>query len=121
MAYISQIDTIFSGISVSSSRESMAIGASSDAGCASDRSRSAGRHRSAAQARYSDHRSLSPCTSPDVLHDLYPDSYLPRTEEFARRELTLPLHPRMIPATVELVVNALAAALGADFPVEAIA
>jgi len=28
-------------------------------------------------------------------NDLYPDSHLPRTEEFARRELTLPLHPRM--------------------------
>ncbi len=53
--------------------------------------------------------------------DLYPDSYLPRTEEFARRELTLPLHPRMTPATVELVVNSLAAALGAEFPMEAIA
>jgi dTDP-4-amino-4,6-dideoxygalactose transaminase len=52
---------------------------------------------------------------------LYPDCHLPRTEEFARRELTLPLHPRMIPATVELVVNSLAAALGAEFPMEAIA
>jgi len=54
-------------------------------------------------------------------NDLYPDSHLPRTEEFARRELTLPLHPRMTPATVELVVNSLAAALGAELPVEAIA
>jgi dTDP-4-amino-4,6-dideoxygalactose transaminase len=54
-------------------------------------------------------------------NDLYPDSCLPRTEEFARRELTLPLHPRMIPATVALVVNSLTAALGAEFPVEAIA
>src|SRR6266480_3621670 len=53
-------------------------------------------------------------------NDLYPDSCLPRTEEFARRELTLPLHPRMIPATVELVVNSLAAALGAEFQMEAI-
>ena len=54
-------------------------------------------------------------------NDLYPDSYLPRTEEFAGRELTLPLHPRMIPATVELVVNSLTAALGAESPMEAIA
>jgi dTDP-4-amino-4,6-dideoxygalactose transaminase len=54
-------------------------------------------------------------------NDLYPDCCLPRTEEFARRELTLPLHPGMIPAAVELVVNSLADALGADFPMEAIA
>jgi dTDP-4-amino-4,6-dideoxygalactose transaminase len=52
---------------------------------------------------------------------LYPDSHLPRTEEFARRELTLPLHPRMTLSTVEFVVNSLAAALGAELPVEAIA
>ena len=52
---------------------------------------------------------------------LYPDSHLPRTEEFARRELTLPLHPRMTLPTVEFVVNSLAAALGAELPVEAIA
>jgi dTDP-4-amino-4,6-dideoxygalactose transaminase len=54
-------------------------------------------------------------------NDLYPDSHLPRTEEFARRELTLPLHPRMTPGNVELVVKSLAAALGAEFPAEAIA
>jgi dTDP-4-amino-4,6-dideoxygalactose transaminase len=54
-------------------------------------------------------------------NDLYPDCHLPRTEEFARRELTLPLHPRMIPANVEFVVNSIAAALGAEFPMEAIA
>ena len=54
-------------------------------------------------------------------NDLYPGCHLPRTEEFARRELTLPLHPRMSPAAVELVVNSLAAALGAEFPMEAIA
>jgi dTDP-4-amino-4,6-dideoxygalactose transaminase len=52
--------------------------------------------------------------------DLCPDSHLPRTEEFSRRELTLPLHPRMTPETVELVVNALAAALGAELSMEAI-
>jgi dTDP-4-amino-4,6-dideoxygalactose transaminase len=54
-------------------------------------------------------------------NDLYPDSDLPRTEEFSRRELTLPLHPRMTPAAVELVVDYLAAALGAELPMEAIA
>src|SRR5260370_469440 len=47
--------------------ESMAIGASSDAGCASHRNQAADRRRSPAQARYSNHRSLSSCTSPDVL------------------------------------------------------
>jgi dTDP-4-amino-4,6-dideoxygalactose transaminase len=54
-------------------------------------------------------------------NDLYRDSRLPRTEEFARRELTLPLHPRMTPITVEFVVDSLAAALGAQLPAEAIA
>lgn len=53
--------------------------------------------------------------------DLCPDSHLLRTEEFSRRELTLPLHPRMTPETVELVVNSLAAALGAELSMEAIA
>lgn len=54
-------------------------------------------------------------------NDLYPDSYLPRTDEFAQRELTLPLHPRMMPSAVELVVSSLAAALGAELPMEATA
>ncbi|QND74198.1 DegT/DnrJ/EryC1/StrS family aminotransferase [Tardiphaga robiniae] len=53
--------------------------------------------------------------------ELYPDTLLPRTEEFAQRELTLPLHPRMNPADVEQVVNSLAAALGTEFPLGAIA
>jgi dTDP-4-amino-4,6-dideoxygalactose transaminase len=53
--------------------------------------------------------------------DLYPDCDLPRTDEFARRELTLPLHPCMMPGTVELVVNSFAAALSAEFPTEAVA
>jgi dTDP-4-amino-4,6-dideoxygalactose transaminase len=53
--------------------------------------------------------------------DICPGCTLPRTEEFARRELTLPLHPRMTPATVELVVNSLAAALGSKVSMEAIA
>lgn len=60
---------------------------------------------------------------PPVHHLTYyrekcPDSRLPRTEEFARRELTLPLHPRMTPETVELVVNSLAATLGAELSME---
>jgi dTDP-4-amino-4,6-dideoxygalactose transaminase len=53
--------------------------------------------------------------------DLGPDSHLPRTEEFAARELTLPLHPGMTPETVELVVNSLAAALDEGLSKEATA
>jgi len=53
--------------------------------------------------------------------DLYPDTLLPRTEEFARRELTLPLHPRMVQADVDLVVESLAGALDAESPVGAVA
>lgn len=53
--------------------------------------------------------------------DLYRDCHLPRTDTFARRELTLPLHPQMTPDTVELVVSSLAAALGAELPAEAVA
>ncbi len=49
---------------------------------------------------------------------LHPDWSLPRTEEFARRELTLPLHPRMTLATVETVVRSLADALAAEAPME---
>jgi dTDP-4-amino-4,6-dideoxygalactose transaminase len=52
---------------------------------------------------------------------LYPNCTLPQTEEFAQRELTLPLHPRMTPADVGLVVNSLAAALKTKLPMEAIA
>jgi dTDP-4-amino-4,6-dideoxygalactose transaminase len=50
-----------------------------------------------------------------------PDCRLPQTEEFARRELTLPLHPRMNAASVELVVSSLADSLSAEAPMEAIA
>jgi dTDP-4-amino-4,6-dideoxygalactose transaminase len=53
-------------------------------------------------------------------NDLYPNCHLPRTEAFARRELTLPLHPQMTPDSVELVVSSLATALGAELPAEAI-
>jgi dTDP-4-amino-4,6-dideoxygalactose transaminase len=50
-----------------------------------------------------------------------PDCHLARTEDFARRELTLPLHPGMAPATVEFVVDALEAALSAETLMEAVA
>jgi dTDP-4-amino-4,6-dideoxygalactose transaminase len=46
-----------------------------------------------------------------------PSVYLPRTEEFAQRELTLPLHPRLEERHVEMVATALAEAL----PVGAVA
>jgi dTDP-4-amino-4,6-dideoxygalactose transaminase len=53
--------------------------------------------------------------------EICPNCHLPRTEEFAGRELTLPLHPRMTPTTVERVVNSLAGALSAEAAMEAIA
>jgi dTDP-4-amino-4,6-dideoxygalactose transaminase len=53
--------------------------------------------------------------------EICPGFVLPRTDEFARRELTLPLHPRMTPATVELVVNSLAAALSSETSMEEVA
>ncbi|SDP25464.1 DegT/DnrJ/EryC1/StrS aminotransferase family protein [Afipia sp. GAS231] len=53
--------------------------------------------------------------------DLYPDTSLPLTEQFAQRELTLPLHPRMTQSDVEMVVSTLAAAIGDEFPVGAVA
>jgi dTDP-4-amino-4,6-dideoxygalactose transaminase len=53
--------------------------------------------------------------------DLYPSMALPNTEDFAQRELTLPLHPGMTPADVEHVVNSLAVALGTPVPTSAVA
>jgi dTDP-4-amino-4,6-dideoxygalactose transaminase len=53
--------------------------------------------------------------------DLYPEMALPRTEDFARRELTLPLHPKMSTSDVDKVVTALAGALAADYPMGAVA
>ncbi len=53
--------------------------------------------------------------------DFLPETSLSRTEDFARRELTLPLHPGMTTSDVERVANALAAALAADYPVGAVA
>ncbi|MGB3866480.1 MAG: DegT/DnrJ/EryC1/StrS family aminotransferase [Xanthobacteraceae bacterium] len=53
--------------------------------------------------------------------DIAPDVSLPRTEDMARRELTLPLHPRMTASDVERVVQALSEALAADYPMGAVA
>ena len=53
--------------------------------------------------------------------DLDPDVSLPRTEDMAHRELTLPLHPRMTASDVERVVQALSAALAAQYPMGAVA
>jgi dTDP-4-amino-4,6-dideoxygalactose transaminase len=41
----------------------------------------------------------------------FPAVHLPRTEEFAARELTLPLHPKLEEWQVEPVARALASAL----------
>ena len=57
---------------------SVAIGTSSDAGCASDGDRTASHHRSAAQARNSDHYSLPPVHRLTFYNDLYPDIALPQ-------------------------------------------
>ena len=43
----------------------------------------------------------------------FPGVSLPRTEDASRREVTLPLYPHMEPGAVALVVDGLAAALGA--------
>ncbi|QCI68403.1 DegT/DnrJ/EryC1/StrS family aminotransferase [Phreatobacter stygius] len=53
--------------------------------------------------------------------DRDPTVDLPRTEDFAARELTLPLHPRMGPETVEAVVSSLARAVQSSTSVEAVA
>jgi dTDP-4-amino-4,6-dideoxygalactose transaminase len=45
--------------------------------------------------------------------DRFPSVHLPQTEEFARRQVTLPLHPRMEEWQVERVADALADELGA--------
>jgi dTDP-4-amino-4,6-dideoxygalactose transaminase len=52
---------------------------------------------------------------PAHLFSLYreklPAAHLPKTEDFARRELTLPLHPKLEAAQLEYVVRMLAASL----------
>lgn len=42
-----------------------------------------------------------------LYRDRFPDVHLPRTEEFAARELTLPLHPKMVETQVEYVARSL--------------
>lgn len=44
----------------------------------------------------------------------FPSLRLPRTEEYCRRELTLPLHPKLTDLDVDLIVRALARALKSD-------
>jgi dTDP-4-amino-4,6-dideoxygalactose transaminase len=56
-----------------------------------------------------------------LYREQFPSVRLAHTEEFARRELTLPLHPRMEDIHVEQVVSALADALGQSASVEAAA
>ncbi|RWL48458.1 DegT/DnrJ/EryC1/StrS aminotransferase family protein [Mesorhizobium sp. M2E.F.Ca.ET.209.01.1.1] len=43
--------------------------------------------------------------------ELFPGVHLPRTEDFADRELTIPLHPQITSPVAEAVVDALASAL----------
>jgi dTDP-4-amino-4,6-dideoxygalactose transaminase len=50
----------------------------------------------------------------------FPCARLPLTEEFAQRELTLPLHPRMEEHHVEKVASVLAKALDCAIPAEAL-
>ncbi len=51
---------------------------------------------------------------------LYPEIALPKSEEFCRRELSLPLHPALEETDVERVVDCLGTALRQDasFPSE---
>jgi dTDP-4-amino-4,6-dideoxygalactose transaminase len=43
-----------------------------------------------------------------LYRQLYPNLHLPRTEIFAERELTLPLHPRISTSMVEAIAARLA-------------
>lgn len=54
-------------------------------------------------------------------NDICPNCHLAQTEDFARRELTLPLHPQMSPDVVEFVVSSLVESLAMEVPMEAIA
>jgi dTDP-4-amino-4,6-dideoxygalactose transaminase len=49
-----------------------------------------------------------------LYRQLYPNLRLPRTEAFAERELTLPLHPRISTTMVEMIVMRLAEAVHAN-------
>nr|WP_280177766.1 DegT/DnrJ/EryC1/StrS family aminotransferase [Mesorhizobium sp. NFR06] len=46
-----------------------------------------------------------------LYRELFPGVHLPRTEDFADRELTIPLHPQITSPVAEAVVDALASAL----------
>jgi dTDP-4-amino-4,6-dideoxygalactose transaminase len=46
-----------------------------------------------------------------LYQELFPGTHLPRTEDFAQRELTIPLHPQITSPVVEAVVAALATAV----------
>ncbi|MBN8939925.1 MAG: DegT/DnrJ/EryC1/StrS aminotransferase family protein [Rhizobiales bacterium] len=56
-----------------------------------------------------------------LYRQLCPGVRLPRTEDFAQRELTLPLHPGMDDGDVDMVVAALADAVVAEIAVGAVA
>jgi dTDP-4-amino-4,6-dideoxygalactose transaminase len=55
-----------------------------------------------------------------LYRELFPAVRLPRTEDFAEREVTLPLHPRMDSETVERVATTLARAVQAEATAEAV-
>jgi dTDP-4-amino-4,6-dideoxygalactose transaminase len=46
-----------------------------------------------------------------LYRERFPDIHLPLTEDFAQRELTVPLHPQITSSAVEAVVAALAGSL----------
>jgi dTDP-4-amino-4,6-dideoxygalactose transaminase len=46
-----------------------------------------------------------------LYRELSPGTHLPRTEDFAQRELTIPLHPQITSPVAEAVVKALATAV----------
>jgi dTDP-4-amino-4,6-dideoxygalactose transaminase len=47
-----------------------------------------------------------------LYRERFPEIHLPLTEDFAQRELTIPLHPQVTSSAVEAVVAALAGSLG---------
>ena len=49
-----------------------------------------------------------------LYRDRFPSTDLPLTEEFARRELTLPLHPKLEDGHIEVVARTMAEALAAE-------
>jgi dTDP-4-amino-4,6-dideoxygalactose transaminase len=53
----------------------------------------------------------SPVHQMTLYRERCPGVHLPRTEDFAERELTIPLHPQITSPVVEAVVDALASAL----------